>query len=151
MMMENIYTTYRRLLATVAVAILITAGLSAQQPNPKEKVESMRIAFITNRLELTPQQSREFWPIYNSYRHDLTQLRRSYYPHDDGTDPHLDADRQLEFEQKRLDLKRQYKPQLEQVLGKAKLNKLVSAEEDFKRLLMQTMRNRRQQRPPGRW
>ena len=149
--MKYIYTTYRRFFTTLALLLLMTVGLNAQQPTPKEKVESMRVAFITNRLELTPQQSKEFWPIYNSYRHDLGQLRRSFYPHDDGTDAHLDADRQLEFEQRRLDLKKQYKPQLEQVLGKAKLNKLVSAEEDFKRLLMQTMRNRRQQRPPGRW
>jgi hypothetical protein len=144
--MRFIHTTYIRITATAALIMLIVVGLHAQ-PAPKEKIESMRVAFITNRLQLTPEQSRDFWPIYNSYRHDLTRLRRSYYPHDDGSDPHLDADRQLEFEQRRLDLKKQYKPQLEQVLGKAKLNRLVGAEEDFKRYLIQTVRNRRQQRP----
>ncbi len=140
-------TGYRHIIT--AFLLMIVVGLNAQN-TPREKVESMRIAFLTNRLDLTPDESRQFWPIYNNYRHDLSRLRRSFYPNDDGTDPHLDADRQLEFEQKKLDLKKQYKPQLEQVLGKAKLNKLVSAEEDFKRLLMQTMRNRRQQQGPGR-
>jgi hypothetical protein len=131
--------------------MLVAVGLHAQ-PSPKEKVEAMRVAFITNRLELTPEQAKQFWPIYNSYRHDLAQLRRNFFPNNDGGgDAHLDADRQMEFEQKKLDLKRQYMPQFEQVIGRAKLNKLVSSEEDFKRLLMQTIRNRRQQRPGGRW
>jgi len=149
-MMKSIYSTYQRIILAVAFTMLFTIGLQAQ-PSPKEKVESMRVAFITNRLELTPEQSKQFWPIYNSYRHDLAQLRRNFFPNDEGADAHLDADRQLEFEQRKLDLKKQYKPQFEQVLGKAKLNKLVTAEEDFKRLLIQTMRNRRQQRPGGRW
>lgn len=148
--MKFVSTTHRRLIAIAAFILLITAGLQAAQ-NTKEKVEAMRIAFITNRLDLTPDEAKQFWPIYNNYRHDLTQLRRSFYPNDDGTDPHLDADRQLDFEQRKLDLKKQYKLQFSQVLSKEKLNKLVSAEEDFKRLLMQTIRNRRQQRPGGRW
>jgi len=130
--------------------LLIAGGLLAQN-SPKEKIEAMRVAFITNRLDLSPAEAKLFWPVYNSYRHDLAQLRRSFYPNDEGAEAHLDAERQMEFEQKKLDLKKQYLPQFEQAIGKAKVNKLVSAEEDFKRLLIQTMRNRRQQRPGGRW
>ncbi len=148
--MKSIYSTYQRSIIAFALTMLMATGLHAQ-PSPKEKVEAMRVAFITNRLELTPEQAKQFWPIYNSYRHDLAQLRRNFFPNDEGAEAHLDADRQLEFEQRKLDLKKQYKPQFEQVLGKAKLNKLITAEEDFKRLLIQTMRNRRQQRPGGRW
>jgi hypothetical protein len=149
--MKSIYSKYQRSILVFALTMLVAVGLHAQ-PSPKEKVEAMRVAFITNRLELTPEQAKQFWPIYNSYRHDLAQLRRNFFPNNDGGgDAHLDADRQMEFEQKKLDLKRQYMPQFEQVIGRAKLNKLVSSEEDFKRLLMQTIRNRRQQRPGGRW
>ena len=149
MIMKFIYTTYRHVLS--AIFIVMLSGSLFAQPTPKEKVEAMRVAFLTNRLELSPEEAKQFWPVYNSYRHDLTQLRRSFFPKDDGSDPHLDANRQLEFEQKKLDLKKQYLPQFEHVIGKAKLDKLVSAEEDFKRLLIQTMRNRRQQHPGGRW
>jgi len=147
--MKLIHTTYRYFVPALLFIVLSSSAFA--QSSPKEKVEAMRVAFLTNRLELSPEEAKQFWPIYNSYRHDLAQLRRSFYPHDDGSDAHLDANRQLEFEQKKLDLKKQYLPQFEQVIGKAKLNKLVSAEEDFKRLLMETMRNRRQQHPGGRW
>ncbi len=147
--MKFISTTYRRFIFTAFILLMGVAGLQAAQNTPKEKVEAMRIAFITSRLDLSPEQSRQFWPVYNGYRHDLAQLRRNFFPNDEGADSHLDADRQLEFEQRKLDLKKQYKPQFEQILGKAKLNQLVTAEEDFKRLLIQTMRNRRQQQRPG--
>lgn len=138
----------QRYFLTALLVLLVATGVSAQT-KPKEKVEAMRIAFITSRLDLTPDEAKLFWPIYDNYRHDLSKLRKSFYPKDDGTDPHLDADRQLEFEQKKLDLKKSYKPQFEQVLGKEKLNKLIGAEEDFKRMLIrtQTLRNRRQQQP----
>jgi hypothetical protein len=143
--MTFIQKTHKHLIAALLLMLLAT-GMSAQN-KPKEKVEAMRVAFITCRLDLTPDEAKLFWPIYENYRHDLSKLRRSFYPSDDGSDPHLDADRQLEFEQKKLDLKKTYKPQFEQVLGKEKLNKLIGAEEDFKRMLIQTIRNRRQQRP----
>ncbi|MCW3125322.1 MAG: hypothetical protein JWO03_980 [Bacteroidetes bacterium] len=128
------------------VMLLMSTAMSAQANQKKEKVESMRVAFITHRLNLTPSEAKVFWPVYNNYRHDLTTLRRNFYPMDDGTDPHLDADKQLEFEQKKLDLKKRYKPEFEQALGKEKLNMLVGAEEDFKKMLVQIVRNRREQR-----
>ena len=141
---------------TFILTLCVSMTMNAQTPAPtqstqtaptaKEKVESMRIAFITERLNLTPDEAKQFWPVYNSYRRDLAQLRRSYYPGDETMNGHLDADRQLEFDQRKLDLRRHYKVEFEQAIGKAKVNKLVNAEEDFRRLLIQTMRNRRQQR-----
>ena len=142
--MKHLNTIQKIGIMSLFVILMMSKAVSAQA-NQKEKVESMRIAFITERLNLTPAEAKVFWPVYNNYRHDLTTLRRNFYPMDDGTDPHLDADKQLEFEQKRLDLKKHYKPEFEQVLGKQKLNLLVGAEEDFKRMLVQIVRNRRAQ------
>lgn len=33
----------------------------------REKLESARVAFITNRLSLTSDQAQKFWPIYNQH------------------------------------------------------------------------------------
>ena len=41
-----------------------------------EKLESLRIAFITNKLSLTTAESEKFWPIYNVYRKEVTEIRR---------------------------------------------------------------------------
>lgn len=140
--MEILKRIYTYLLV---LSLLVAGGVSAQTTQ-REKVESMRIAFITHRLNLTPDESQRFWPVYHSYRHDLATLRRHFYPMDDGSDPHLSADKQVDFEQKKLDLKKRYFPQFEAAIGKEKVNKLVGAEEDFKKMLVQIVRNRREQR-----
>ena len=121
-------------------------GGANAQSTQKEKVESMRIAFITHRLNLTADEEKRFWPVYHSYRRELATLRRGFYPMDDGTDPHLSAERQVDFEQKKLDLKKKYIPQFETAIGRDKVNRLVGAEEDFKKMLVQVVRNRREQR-----
>lgn len=146
--------SYRFLTVRLAIAAyLLLAGLQGygaqNAPNMREKVEAMRIAFITERLSLSPEEAKLFWPVYNGYRKELAQLRRSYFPGDEGFGGHIDADKQLEFEQKKLELRKRYKQEFEGIIGKEKLNKLINAEEDFKRMLVQTMRNRRMQRPGG--
>lgn len=42
----------------------------AQRPGERydrEKLESARVAFITTRLDLKPEQAEKFWPIYNLF------------------------------------------------------------------------------------
>lgn len=40
----------------------------------KEKLESARIAFITNRLDLKPEQAEKFWPMFNQYNEKRTAV-----------------------------------------------------------------------------
>lgn len=134
--------------------------MQAQQgPPPKrdggrggDRVESMRVAFITDRLNLTPEEAQRFWPIYNQMNNDVKTLRRNFKV-ENNPSGEMTADERLDFEQKRLDIKKKYKPQFEAAIGKEKVNKLVSLEEDFKHQLMQMMRDRRDgegARPNGR-
>jgi hypothetical protein len=42
----------------------------AQRPESnydREKLEAARVAFITTRLDLKPEQAQKFWPIFNVY------------------------------------------------------------------------------------
>ena len=43
-----------------------------------EKVEAHKIAFITNELNLTPEESQKFWPIYNEYSAKERDLRPEF-------------------------------------------------------------------------
>ena len=140
----------RSLFVTLSIAILLATTATAQDGSKHERVEQMRVEFLSHRLNLSSEDAKHFWPLYNDFRADMTTLRRNFYPNDGG-EHHLNADAQLEFEQKRLDLKKRYKPLFEQAIGKEKVNLLVSAEDDFKRMLMQTMRNRREHRPHPGW
>src|SRR5690606_38493057 len=43
----------------------------------KEKLESAKVAFITQRLDLTPEQAEKFWPVYNQHSERKWGLMRS--------------------------------------------------------------------------
>jgi len=123
--------------------LLLLAGVStfAQQnkQNAHDQIESLRIAFISQQLNLSPEEAQRFWPVYNAYRSESEALQKSY-------GGQLTADQQLDLEQKKLDLKRKYKPQFESALGKEKLNQLYNLEHKFQEKLKEIREQRMQQR-----
>ena len=62
-------------LLIIVLILSITTIMAQTDPKPKptkadmeankEKMEAMKVAFITKELELTEQQAKTFWPIYN--------------------------------------------------------------------------------------
>jgi hypothetical protein len=127
--------------------MLLLAGTTAfstalQQPqsnqSAKDRIEALRIAFISQQLNLTPEEAQKFWPIYNQYRSESEALHAGY-------PQQLSADQQLELEQKKLDLKKKYKPQFEGALGAAKVNELYNLERKFQEKLKEIREQRMQQ------
>ncbi|MEB2780641.1 hypothetical protein U3A58_09555 [Algoriphagus sp. C2-6-M1] len=55
----------------IAFLMLLAIGTAfAQRPEARydrEKLEAARVAFITTRLDLKPEQAQKFWPIFNVY------------------------------------------------------------------------------------
>lgn len=123
--------------------LLILAGLQVYPQQNKQsahdQIESLRIAFISQQLNLSPEEAQRFWPVYNAYRSESEVLQKSY-------PGQLTADQQLELEQKKLDLKRKYKPQFEAALGKDKVNELYNLEHKFQEKLKEIREQRMQQR-----
>ena len=58
--------------------IFISAITYAQPPQGKrDKVKSLKIAFISDELALTPQEAEKFWPIYNKYDGKIMDLKEA--------------------------------------------------------------------------
>lgn len=55
-------------------------GVRAQHDKIHQKartrIENMRIAIITSRLDLTTEESEKFWPLYNEYRKKVDKLHQ---------------------------------------------------------------------------
>jgi len=142
------------------MAMIIAGGFVCAQPpqgapgdgNKADKIEALRIAFISQQLNLTPQEAQTFWPVYNQYRGDLETLRKNFKQ---GPEAPLTAEQQLDFEQKKLDLKKKYKGQFEAALGKTKVNQLYNLENEFHQKLKELKEQRQQMKgngqgpPPG--
>ncbi|MBF4985943.1 hypothetical protein FNJ87_16955, partial [Nonlabens mediterrranea] len=42
----------------------------------KEKIEALAVAYITEQLELTPDEASKFWPVFNKMREKRHELER---------------------------------------------------------------------------
>ena len=52
---------------------MATAALGQNQ----DKIESFKIAFITQRLNLTAEEAQKFWPIFNDLQANLKSIKQS--------------------------------------------------------------------------
>lgn len=155
-----------------SVLMLFTSGMLYAQPprdrggygltpEKKEKIEAMRAAFFTQRLDLTSEEAKVFWPVYNQYQNELEDLRNN--KRSDMKEMRSDAskltdkdyekifDSEVEFKQAELDIMKKYNAQLKTVLPMKKLSRLYKTESDFKWELLKQVREKGEHggRSPG--
>jgi Spy/CpxP family protein refolding chaperone len=41
----------------------------------REKIKALKVAFLTEKLELTPEEAQKFWPIYNLFDEKQYEIR----------------------------------------------------------------------------
>ena len=115
-------------------------GANAQEDEARkaEKIEALKIAFITQKLELTSDEAQKFWPIYSQYENDMKQLLL-----DKKNADVIDSDEGL------LNIRKKYRPEFIKVIGQPRMNKLFNAEKEFRGVLLRHLQNRanNQQRP----
>ena len=110
----------------------------------RERIRAAHAAYVTQRLELTPEEAEKFWPVYREYnekrraiRQQLRDARRS----DMGETKLLDLD--LKVKQQELDLEKEYTDRLQKVISPGKVVKLRQAELDFRKLVLRQIQQRR--------
>lgn len=114
--------------------------LKAQDDDPvkrAEKIQALKIAFITQKLDLSTDEAQKFWPVYNRYEADLRQLIKDNKNSADV----IDGDEKL------LNLRKRYRAEFMRVVGQPKMNKLFKAENEFRGVLLKRLKNRNMQRP----
>ncbi len=144
------------------ILLLFVNSLIAHGQNKRpmrENVESMKIGFLTDKLQLTPEEAQKFWPVYNQYTEELDKLRASRRQNmkdarenmDEMTDKEAEqfVDNELVMRQDELDIQKKYHPKFKAVLSAKKVAKLYRAEEDFKRKLLEMIQNKQDGKRPG--
>jgi len=61
-------------LHTLILTLFISASVFAQRPN-REKIKALKIAHITEQLDLSKNEAQKFWPIYNANEEAENKLR----------------------------------------------------------------------------
>ncbi len=130
--------------------LMVFAGSSAQDPEALRKIEAAKIALITERLNLTPDQAEKFWPIYNEFFNRQKEVRREYTDMRRTVDPKTASEEQnkqllelgMRVKENQLQLEREYSERLLKVISNRQMVNLRKAEEDFRKILMEKMRQR---------
>ncbi len=112
----------------------------------REKIETHKIAFITEKLELTPEEAEKFWPVYNSNRKKVEKEQKAFkekngYNPDGilsltGQEANDFLEAQLEHNQKMVDMKKKFYTNLLDILSPQKNLRLFEAEKEFRIALM---------------
>ena len=109
--------------------------VNAQNDNREqktEKVQALKIAFITQKLELTSDEAQRFWPVYNRYETEIRQVM---------TENKLSGDA-IDNEEKILNVKKRFKSEFIKVIGQPKTNTLFNSEREFRGVLMRQLKNK---------
>ncbi|KGL63994.1 hypothetical protein [Polaribacter sp. Hel1_85] len=67
----------KKLITFLTITLFCVVSISAQGRKGKEKIKALKIAYLTEQLNLTSTEAEKFWPIYNAYDKKQHALRNS--------------------------------------------------------------------------
>lgn len=142
----------KRVWGIVLFAVLLsTQGFAQGNTNTKEALEAMKVSFITQKINLTPEEAQVFWPIYNQYETELDALRKKRKDEkaamDDVSkigDKEIEklVDGEIIFRQQELDIIKKYHAQFKKILPVKKVALLYKAQEDYKKELLKQIQEK---------
>ncbi|REA61263.1 hypothetical protein DSL64_12490 [Dyadobacter luteus] len=134
----------------VLLLLLSLSTASAQRRSEEEmkKIQDAKVAIITNRLNLTSEQSTGFWPIYNEYSQKRREIHRAQRRIINEKKAEGKADEQVlnnlkevqELKQKELDLEKEYQNRFLKVITAGQVIELYKAEKTFNDMLLQRLK-----------
>ncbi|MEY4282162.1 MAG: hypothetical protein RLZ39_1574 [Bacteroidota bacterium] len=144
------------LILALSICSLATFAQQGRMQEKLEKVNNLKIAYLTKELDLSTAQAEKFWPIYNNYEKELMQTRRSFKQKhlNDRIDGLTDKeskellDDQLAMETAVIAIRKNYRNEFLKVLSPQQLVTLMEAEKRFNQMLKDKMRARREDNAP---
>ena len=120
----------------------------ARKAEKQERIKALWTAFLTQELELTPDESAKFWPIYNEYsqkERELNQKRVKMDALQSMSEAEIDNmyKQALANDEKIIALKREYYPKLKTAVPAYKIVKIPAAEREFKKKLLRMIQERK--------
>lgn len=133
----------------VLIFLLFTAVVIAQDENGKraDRVEAKKIAYISNTLDLTPDEAKVFWPIYNEHKDRVSAIKSKFdlpYKIDVMSDKELEdwVNNSLEKESYLLEEKKSYVQELKKVISIRKIALLYKSEKKFRKRVLKEVKKR---------
>lgn len=104
-----------------------------RQQNGVSKIEGVRERYISQRLNLTADESQKFWPIYRRYQDALKEIRRKKRLNNsnaqaNGTEQ---IQRELYYESELVNIRKYYTDEFLKILPPDKISEMFKSEREF--------------------
>lgn len=112
----------------------------SQEDNDKpdgSRLEALKIAYLTKKLNLTPDEAKRFWPIYNNYAAEIREVK---------TEQRKNKSSEIETEDKILRIRKKYNSEFSSAISPDKVNTFFRSEKDFGNYVQKELMERRQLR-----
>jgi hypothetical protein len=148
----KVISLVRGLSLALSLVLLSTLAFAQGDRFNNEKIEAAKIAFFTQKLDLSADQAKVFWPIYNDYQREQDALRKAHFQKiisfrkvkeiDEMTDAEVQAFifNDFDFKQRDLNVEKKYYNKLKASLPIKTVGKFYRAQEAFKRELLNQFR-----------
>lgn len=121
----------------------------AQTDAKKDKIDALRAAFISKKVNFTTQETQSFWPLYNEMNDKLDAARKTFRlqynsktNYDFATDKEAEAylAAELNLKQKEFEIYRDYYEKFKKILPVKKVADVRRAEDDFKKEIIKIIK-----------
>src|SRR5215467_11550607 len=101
---------------------LFTYVARAQEAGVATRLEALKIAYLSKKLDLSTEEAQRFWPIYNEYTDEMRAARQS---------ANRDHKSEIELEESLLNIRKKYSNEFGKALSSEKVNMFFRAEKEF--------------------
>ena len=112
------------------------SAVKAQDDQPgdetkkQERIKALYVAYITQQLNLSPEEAQKFWPVHSQFE---TELK--------GVKPELP---ELDKQQAVLNIKKRFQENFNRILGPKRCEHFFRMDGEFKHKLLEKIRNQNQ-------
>jgi hypothetical protein len=138
-----------RLVVSFIILLFLTAPAFSQKGNPvrnnHEEIQAIKVAYISKKVNLSSDEAKDFWPVYNAYQKEIGGLMHQRWQNFKNQKGNASAklDDEFDYEGRILELKKKYKTEFTKILPPEKVFALYRAEREWKEHLIQELKERK--------
>lgn len=129
----------KKLILLLLISLGFGLSVTAQLPPPEfekeqrgQRIQALYVAYITKELKLTEEEAQKFWPVHAEFEAEMKTVKLDM--------PELDR------QQAHLNIKKKYQDRFTKILGAARTDEFYKKDHEFRKRMMDRLRNIRQQR-----
>lgn len=133
---------------TIIFLCFIIGGKTFSQ---NKKIDEARINFISQKLQLSANESKNFWPVYNEYLDEIKALRierkklfREFEYSENPAEAEAFIKKYQQLNTTENQIRSEYIQKFKQIIGITKTAHLLKAEEEFRLELVKILKSDKQ-------